>query len=562
MSKDWKISVIYHIEAINQIVQCAKDNNITLLPISGAWLCLYVKEIFNIVDLDLYPEFIVNEEDYKNLTANFILDDKFILRSEGKNLNRFAIKIGKDTLHFNIYKKIDSKRDCYADLPTLKIWNRSEIHQSIRVPKFEDGLLTLFWRYYHLLFKKESRHKTVNFIDLINKADRNILIEKSADYNLQRFTKILITKPPIKHVSFIKSELLKKMIIKLLYSDNKFHYGFYSFSDFIVKWINKNIGAVKSKVIKVFAKSFIIKKEIGTKENEIRLLSRLGANWKLDKEIGGQYLISTSSGLWYLKGKQISMILPGGCFGITGGPEKWYVCQYTGDYSRILEFTLFEKNNRILLLERNNYLVGLSPNIHQIDLYKNRLYIVNAEENSILVSSEPGKVKEYFPNKKIKKGSKKSNHFNSVFINNKNVFVMAHNGTSKNMKDSEIYKLKRETLKTVSIEKINAQKAHNIFFLNAKCGFCNSPKGELIVDNKVIFKNENYFLRGVAVNTNSIIVGGSEFATRENRDKTSSMIFELDYNGNVKTEMFLKNIGQIYDIRYVGPDLAMSRYSE
>lgn len=544
------------------ILKFAEESHITLLPISGAWLCLYQKEIYNLIDSDLFPEFIVDEEDFKKLTAMFILNDKFILRSETDNLNRCAIKIGKEILFFNIYKKVKKQKTCFSDLPVELIWNRSKVNDFVRILQFEDGLLTLFWRSYHLLYKRDNRYKSVNYSELIKKANSKVLLKYSTDYNIQRYTKLLIRKPIMNSIEFTKSELIKKMYIKMLYSDYKFRYGFNSIINIGIKWFGQKITKFKTGIIKTFAKSYIIRKELGNKENENRLLNRLGAQWGIGSKIDGKYLISTSSGLWLLAGEKITMILPGGCFGITGGPDKWYVCQYTGDYSRILEFTLFEQDGKILLLEKKNYLTGLSPNIHQIDLYDNNLYIVNAEENSILISSERGMKRVYYPNKKIKKGSKRNNHFNSVFINKDDVFLMAHNGTTKSLKNSEIYILNRKSLKVDSIKEIKAQKAHNIFFLNEKLGFCNSPSGELIVNDKVLFKDENYFLRGVAISEDSIVVGGSEFATRENRDKTSSMIFELEHNGSVKNKVFLNNIGQIYDIRYVGNDLGMSKYAD
>lgn len=572
VNKNWKIAVVYHIEAIDKIVKFANDAKINILPISGAWLCLNYKGLFDKAGFDLFAEFIVDSDDFTLLSAKLILDDDYLLRSEAKDFNRFSIKFGKELFYFTIYKNNRMNLDYTSDLPTKMIWNRATIVDNVMTPLYEDGIMSLLWRMFHLLYRRSAVVNPNVFRDLIKKTNGKKLAKLSSDYNLKRFTEFIIVsfnnKKQIsdalffKILSYLKSEYLRKIYIKIIYSDFPFRCGIHIILKQIAKIYDKKMSVFKSYIANKFAKSYIVRKEIGNKENDFRLLNRLGARWNVENEITGEFLVSTSSGLWYLKDDFITMILPGSCFGISGGPEKWFICQYTGNYSRILEFTLTKQNDQILLLERNNYLVGLPSDIHQIDIYDNHLYIINATDNSLIISPSERKYKEYYPNRRIKKGSSLSNHFNSIFIKNDNIYLMAHNGTSKDARDSEIYLLNRHTLKTESVIPINAQKAHNIFFLNKKLGYCNSPAGELILDENVIFKNENYFLRGVALNSNSIVIGGSEFATRENREKTSSMIFELNHQGELMHELFLKNIGQIHDIRYIGKDLGMSAFGE
>lgn len=572
MAKIINIVTIFHIEATNKIIEFAEKINVSVLPVSGAWLCHNNEKILkNSYDVDLTPEFIISEKDFDKFTTEALLNHEFQLRSEAEIFNRFSIKMGTDFLYFNIYKNSTFDLTEGAHLPVKKIWDRANKNEKVFYPEFEDGVLSYFWRIYHHLYKKNGQEEILILKHLVKLSNVKKLSNYSKDFNLRNFTDLVINKAmnnkhdkfviKSKLVNLFKNKSIKKLIIKSKCSDNTFRYGGTSLKKIFKNQLNKDVGSLRSRLISTFAKTYIVRKEIGTKENEFRLLRRLNAKKDIGSCVNGEYLLSTSSGLWHLKHDKLTMIVPGGCFGITGGPKKWYLCQYTGDYSRIMKFTLSIKNEDIFLLNRKNYLTGLPPNIHQIDLFEDHLYIVNAADNSLIVSKKEGSFKEVFPNGKIKKGSPKSNHFNSVFIKDSKIHLMAHNGTSKIERNSEICILEKSKLKKMSSFEINAQKAHNIFFLNGKLGYCNSPKGELILDSCVIFKNPNYFLRGVAISSESIAVGGSEFATRENRDKTSSMLFELTLNGKIINEIFLEDIGQIYDIRYVGKDFGMSQDS-
>lgn len=568
MDRNWKIKSIYHIEAVEKILSFAKTCNVDLLPISGSWLCLEYSELLNSQGLDLFPEFIIDEKYFSIFTIKLIECDNFILRNEAENFNRFAIKLGEEYLYFNIYKNSDIVRDFFVDLPTNLIWKRSLNNNGLYKLKYEDGILTILWRAFHLLYKDSTDFNFESMVDLVSKSNSLKLQEYSKDFKLLKFMRLIIDKKNKQNLENITrrclkipNESLRKIYLKAVLSDSPFEYGISSIYQQFGEWKKNKIILVQSNIVGKFAKSYIVRKEIGNKENDQRLLNRLSAEWNVENKIAGKFLISASSGLWYLNGKKLKMILPGGCFGITGGLKEWYVCQYTGNYSRILKFDLIEEKNEVFMVNKKNYLKGLSPNIHQIDLYKNRLYVVNAEENSILVSNGKNTYSEYFPNKRVKKGAKGSNHFNSVFVNENGIHLMAHNGTTKDERDSEIYILDINTLRVKNKFSLNAQKAHNIFFVNNSLAYCNSPAGELIINESVAFKNENYFLRGIAITEESIIAGGSEFATRENRDKTSSIIFELDYSGKLKNELLIKNIGQIYDIRYVGNDLGMSDFA-
>lgn len=570
MSKKVNVITIFHVEATNKIIEFAKKVNVKILPITGAWLCLNTETVLsNDVNIDLMPEFIIDENNFNKFTTEVLISNEIQLRSEANGFNRFSIKMGENSLYFNVYKNCNYKQTNGVDLPVNKIWERSEIKEDMYWPIFEDAVLSYFWRVYHHLYKKNGQDEIQFLKSLVSLSNIEKLYVYSKDYKLQKFTKLIIKKAKRKEINnfvinskinnYLNNKTLKKIIIKLKCSDEIFSYGISSLRKVLLSNFQKYFGYFRSRLVSTFAKTYIVKKEIGTKENEFRLLRRLNAKKNIKHSVKGEYLLSTSSGLWYLKENKLIMIVPGGCFGITGGPEEWYLCQYTGDYSRILKFTLSIKDGNIFLLNRTNYLTGLPPNIHQVDLFDGKLYIVNAADNSIIVSSKEDKYQEFFPNGKIKKGSSKSNHFNSVFIKDSTVYLMAHNGTSKNERNSEIFKVDKTNMKKRSIIKINAQKAHNIFFLDGKLGYCNSPKGELVIDNHVVYKNSKYFLRGVAMNSENIVVGGSEFATRENRDKTSSMLFELDLDGTLVNEIFLQDIGQIYDVRCIGNDLGMSQ---
>jgi hypothetical protein len=137
--------------------------------------------------------------------------------------------------------------------------------------------------------------------------------------------------------------------------------------------------------------------------------------------------------------------------------------------------------------------------------------------------------------------------------------VLAHNGTFKGEKNSEVYTLDKRSERLVEVQKIPGFRAHNIILFRDHLYCCNSAGGELLADTIPVFVTPDYFIRGLAITESTIAVGGSQFAERSKRMFTNAAVFLLDHRGKLKTTIHLDKIGQIYEIRSTGIDYSLSQ---
>ena len=65
----------------------------------------------------------------------------------------------------------------------------------------------------------------------------------------------------------------------------------------------------------------------------------------------------------------------------------------------------------------------------------------------------------------------------------------------------------------------------------------------------------NYFSRGMAANDCHLIIGGSMYGKKAERIGKDCFIFIYDNNINIINKITLKNIGPLFDIRFMTNDL-------
>jgi len=308
-----------------------------------------------------------------------------------------------------------------------------------------------------------------------------------------------------------------------------------------------------------------IKKKIQLWFNKKRLIKRakkkpdvINKSLKLSSSIETcELLICTINGLIFLNKKQSKLLLKGSFYGLTKIKNRWFVFEriiekygYTG---RLLSFKIEKGKLKECKIEFTN----LDDDIHQIDFYKNILYLTDTKNNRLLrFQIEDEKIvkplKPFYPLGDLDHGVKSENygHINSVLIQNSQIILICHNQTQKTKKLSEVLIL---SMDGELLKKINTKNscAHNYMILNGDELICDSIAKGLRVDNTNLIKLGK-FTRGLCNDQKYLYVGGSQIAGRENRGnpKMEGSIYILDIaKYKLKHEIPLKGFGNVYEIR-------------
>jgi len=274
-------------------------------------------------------------------------------------------------------------------------------------------------------------------------------------------------------------------------------------------------------------------------------------------------LINTSGGLLYLHQNAIHRLSSSYGYGITIQRKQIYVHQEIGDSSRIVAYRISDRFGAPTLKEPRLVVSGLPRGIHQIDILDEELFIADAFLSRIFVYSLQGRLlRSASPGGKITKKNKPVTdfHFNSLYVTKDVVYLLAHNGTRKQEKNSQIFILNRKTLKILDIVELPAFKAHNIIPIENHFLYCDSQRGTVNLGESILLPKRDYFLRGLALTKQHLIVGGSDRLKRIHRSSGNAAIYILTHEGEIKQEIVLKKMGQIFEIRAVHNDWSLSQH--
>jgi hypothetical protein len=325
----------------------------------------------------------------------------------------------------------------------------------------------------------------------------------------------------------------------------------------VIKFGKKTWDNFYSTIVGTIARKYIIENENTVFNTIMATANRDLSEHQLDYTMNEEFIIGTSSGLWYLKGDKLHQLTFASSYGITFDGERWYANQNLGQFSRIISFKIDSESDRPEIVCRSYFSIGLPKNVHQIDFYNKLMYVVDTVNNCIITIDDEDKKRYYFPNTKIKK-TVDNNHFNSIFITDKLIYICAHNGTLKPKEYSEIYVVNKNNMKKHEIIQTRAGNAHNVILKDGKIIYCDSMAGKLICDKDTVYEDSKYFMRGLSITDNYVLVGGSGFARREERASTDGILFVLDKSFKYMKTIELKNIGQVYEIRGINGDYGLS----
>ena len=211
-----------------------------------------------------------------------------------------------------------------------------------------------------------------------------------------------------------------------------------------------------------------------------------------------------------------------------------------------------KKVNRILCFDKNfnlkTELFNLGYDIidiHQILLKDGVLWIVNTGKNRIdKFNLKTKKIKSWYPIRY--KRNVDINHFNSILIKEKFLYIVAHNRKKPSL--VLVYKYPRKRLKK---KIILGKQAHNIYIDGDEIYVCDSlGTGNVISNRGNIFHIGKNYVRGLACSKNKFFVGVSKKAPRNERQIGDCQIYEFNRETKELNKIYkLEGAGNIYDIR-------------
>lgn len=275
----------------------------------------------------------------------------------------------------------------------------------------------------------------------------------------------------------------------------------------------------------------------------------------MDKMISDSFVVSTANGLFLVEGDKIFELLEGNFYGITIWRDKILVYISYGYKGKIIAFQKGSENEKGRC---NCILSDLPHGCHQIDCFRNNLYITDTYNNRIInLELQSHMTSEYFPLGVLSNGRNSSNyaHINSIYFYNNKVLIYCHNESTKTNRKSTILESDKQ-FNIKDIIQTDSENGHNVVHYNGCLYHCDSMGKSLKRDNDIVFEADS-FTRGLSITPEWFVVGGSEFADKQNRSNTKGYLYFLksDFNLYLSCEI----PGPVHEIRQInGMDYSLS----
>ena len=259
-------------------------------------------------------------------------------------------------------------------------------------------------------------------------------------------------------------------------------------------------------------------------------------------------LITTSHSLilWRSNANRIEIINRGHglYYGLTCSPETIFVAARNRLVSSPVPRA--EERGEILVYDKNLiFKESLKPNfplrdMHQILWYEGLLWITCSFDNMVAIYN--GDYWEtWFPLGRPDNEPFDINHFNSFFVKDEYLYILAHNNGS-----SELLKFSINNRELLARLPFGLQ-SHNIWVQGNEFFTCSSGESKIMSTNGFQLQTGG-FPRGVAITNNNAYIGISKLAERKDRDFTDSMVLIYDKNWSYKKTIQLADEGLILDI--------------
>jgi hypothetical protein len=293
------------------------------------------------------------------------------------------------------------------------------------------------------------------------------------------------------------------------------------------------------------------------------------ATWDAPGRPSSKLLVATSgAGLLLVNRADVRQLLPGAFYGIARDRDRWLAFERQRFGGRIIQFRLVDDR----VVEAEPLLIGLSPGIHQIDVIGRELWVTDTYNNRILryaiselqrPASWRRHARMHYPAGPLASGRTSSNycHFNSVFGDDGEVLVVAHNETSKTGRQSVALVLAHSG-EVVEKRPLRSSNAHNLVVLCDRGRrvvlSCASMEGTLRENDRDVYST-GLLTRGLAVSSDLIALGASALGDRQVRSSLDAHVVFLTRDYRPISRLTVPRT-QIQELRFVDPpDLGLSQ---
>jgi hypothetical protein len=280
---------------------------------------------------------------------------------------------------------------------------------------------------------------------------------------------------------------------------------------------------------------------------------------EMELAVIGRFVLATKRGLFLLENDGLFAVLDGHFYGVTRDRDLLYVFEKIDeDHGRLLALPVAELDRDS---SRCAVVMGdLSPGCHQIDYHDGGVWITDTYNNRISrFDPSSGRTVDFYPKGRLDRGRESKNyaHFNSVFVTEDEILVFCHNETKKTGRPSSILALdeRGEVLREIETA---AGNGHNIARYEGNLLYCDSNGQTLERNGETVFRTD-YFTRGLSITEQYYVLGGSEYARRQDREKAAGVVYFLDRQFNELGRVSIP--GMVQEIRRLdGPDFALSAH--
>ena len=186
--------------------------------------------------------------------------------------------------------------------------------------------------------------------------------------------------------------------------------------------------------------------------------------------------------------------------------------------------------------------------MHQIMFFDNKLWITCSADNMVAIY-DGDEWQQWYPSPKLADRNIDINHFNSLWVKNNELHLLAHN---LGREPSVIYRYNYPDKKLIETITLGNQ-AHNIWMLDNQQEYfsCDSDNGKVIssTGKKVALGG---FPRGAVITETHYYIGTSDVAERIERDQVSSKIVQFNNDWHPIKTFTITGHGQLLDIKAPG----------
>jgi hypothetical protein len=278
------------------------------------------------------------------------------------------------------------------------------------------------------------------------------------------------------------------------------------------------------------------------------------------------FLVGTSQGLLILTNSCLYKLLDGPIYGITRNGNEYYAIQRLGHSARVIRFLIEYQNNGVppRVYSLQTVLYGLSNGVHQIDFVGEILFITDTYHNCLSLFRKDGTlVDRIYPSGKLTRDdifTPLYRHYNSIYWDGAQILLMAHNNSLKTGRGSLIQFVDANNPSIILDEwRDIGLCAHNILRRNDATFWCDSLNSTVYRDHEPVTVVDNHLTRGLAIDDQFMIVGGSAILFGNKRLNADGRINILDISDFSKVgEMIIKGVGAVSEIRLLNLDYGLS----